>query len=197
MKYIIGIDEAGRGALAGPVAVGAVLVPKNFNWKLVPGVADSKQVSPKKREEIFLIAKKLTQEGKLKYAVALVSEKVIDKRGITFAVREGIKRTLTKLAPDTKATYVKLDGLLHAPAEFTHQKTIIKGDITEKEISLASIMAKVTRDRYMIALGKRHSAYGFEIHKGYGTMLHRKNIEKEGLGVMHRHTFTGLSKGSN
>ncbi len=189
MKYIIGIDEAGRGALAGPVAVGSVLVSKDFNWELILGVADSKQVSPKKREEIFLIAKKLEKQGKLKYAVALVSEKVIDKKGITFAVREGIKRTLIKLAPDAKTTYIKLDGLLHAPVEFLHQKTIIKGDVTEKEISLASIMAKVTRDRYMVVLGKKHTLYGFEIHKGYGTLLHRKNIKKHGLKVMHRTTF--------
>ncbi len=189
MKYIIGIDEAGRGALAGPVAVGAVLVIKGFDWKLIPGVADSKQLSPKKREEIFVIAKKLEKAGKLKYGVALVSEKIIDKQGITYAVRIGIERTLTGLACKPANTYIKLDGLLKAPSEFKHQKTIIKGDVTEKEIGLASIMAKVTRDKYMVRATKRYPGYDFEIHKGYGTLLHRKNIVKNGLSVIHRTTY--------
>jgi len=189
MKWIVGIDEAGRGALAGPVSVGAVLVPKGFDWSLIPGVADSKQVTPKNREAIFRRAQKLEKEGKLQYVVSLVSEKIIDKKGITFAVRQGIERALAKLAPDPRYTYIKLDGLLNAPDTFPHQKTIIKGDVTEKEISLASIMAKVTRDRYMVRLAKKHSAYGFEVHKGYGTLAHRKNIKKHGLGVMHRTTF--------
>jgi ribonuclease HII len=194
MKWIVGIDEAGRGALAGPVAVGAVLVPKGFDWSLIPGVADSKQVSPKNREAIFRRAQELEKEGKLTTAVALVSEKIIDKKGITFAVRQGIERALadlfnTGLAPEPRTTYIKLDGLLHAPAEFKYQKTIIKGDVTEKEISLASIMAKVTRDRYMVRLAKKHPAYGFDVHKGYGTLAHRKNIKKHGLGVIHRTTF--------
>lgn len=188
-KWVVGIDEAGRGALAGPVAVGAVLVVKGFNWNQVSGVADSKQLSPKKREAIFAIAKKLEKAGKLKTAVALVSEKIIDKKGITHAVRIGIERTITGLACKPERTYIKLDGLLKAPAKFKHQKTIIKGDVTEKEISLASIMAKVTRDRYMVKLAKKHPKYGFEIHKGYGTEKHRKNIKKQGLGVMHRTTY--------
>jgi len=189
MKWIVGIDEAGRGALAGPVAVGAVLVPKDFDWAQIPGVADSKQVSPKNREAIFRRTQQLEKEGKLTTAVALVSEKVIDKKGITFAVRQGIVRALAELAPDPRTAYIKLDGLLHAPAEFTHQTTIIKGDVTEKEISLASIMAKVTRDRYMVRVAKKYPRYGFEIHKGYGTLIHRKNIKKYGLEVMHRTTF--------
>ncbi len=189
MKWVVGIDEAGRGALAGPVSVGVVLVPKGFDWSLIPGVADSKQVSPKNREAIFRRARELDKAGKLTYTVALVSNTVIDKKGITFAVRQGIERALAQLAPDPRTTFIKLDGLLHAPPQFEHQKTIIKGDVTEKEISLASIMAKVTRDRYMVRLAKRHPAYAFDVHKGYGTLLHRKNIKKHGLGVMHRTTF--------
>lgn len=193
-KYIIGVDEAGRGALAGPVSVGAVLVPKDFDWSQIKGVADSKKLSPKKREEIFEIAKKLEKEGSLKYAVSLVSEKVIDKRGITFAVRQGIERALVKLSPEPKRTFIKLDGLLHAPKVFVHQKTIIKGDVTEKEISLASIMAKVTRDRYMVRIAKRYPAYSFDVHKGYGTDIHQKSLQKVGLCLIHRTTFTHLRK---
>ena len=189
MKLIAGVDEAGRGALAGPVAVGVVLVPKGFHWGLLPGVADSKKVSPKNREAIFRRARELEKEGKLQYAVSLVSENIIDTKGITCAVREGINRALAKLAPDPLTTYIKLDGLLHAPVEYKNQKTIIKGDVTEREIGLASIMAKVTRDRYMVRLGKKYPNYGFEIHKGYGTLVHRKNIKKHSLGVMHRTTF--------
>ncbi len=188
-KFIIGIDEAGRGALAGPVAVGAVLVSNDFDWDLIPGVGDSKAVSPTKREAIFERTRELVAEGVLRYSVALVSEKVIDKKGITHAVRSGIERCLNELEPNPDETFLKLDGLLKAPALFLHQQTIVKGDATEKEIGLASIMAKVTRDRHMVRLSRKHSAYGFEVHKGYGTLLHRRAIAKQGVSSVHRTTF--------
>lgn len=186
---MIGIDEAGRGALAGPVAVGAVLVPHDFDWDLIPGVGDSKSIAPKKREAIYKRACELEREGSLTYAVALVPHKIIDTRGITFSVRKGIERCLIQLEPKPKHTFVKLDGLLKAPVHFKNQKTIIKGDVTEKEIGLASIMAKVTRDRYMVRATKRYPGYAFEVHKGYGTELHRENLVKNGLSVIHRTTY--------
>ena len=192
--HAVGIDEAGRGALAGPVSVGAVLVRNDFDWTLIQGVADSKKVSPKRREEIFLLARRLQREGKLKFVVALVSHTVIDRKGITYAVRKGIEKVLLSLAPNPKNTFIKLDGLLHAPERFIHQRTIIKGDVTEKEISLASIMAKVTRDRYMVRIAKKYPSFGFEVHKGYGTKRHQLALKKAGLSVIHRTTFTHLRK---
>ncbi len=185
----VGIDEAGRGPLAGPVAVGAVLVPKGFDWELIPGVADSKMLSEKKREEIFRRARQLHTEGQLTIAVALVSEKVIDRKGISHAIRVGVLRCLKKVQAEPNTVRVLLDGSLKAPSQYLDQQTIIKGDMTEKEIGLASICAKVTRDRKMLLLSKRYPEYGFEIHKGYGTALHRKNIKKHGLSDIHRTTF--------
>lgn len=188
-KYLIGVDEAGRGPLAGPVAVGVVLVPQNFDWKLISGVGDSKQVSEKNREAIFLRAKELKKAGKLNYVVSLVSASVIDKVGITKAVRLGIERGLNKLAVTPKEVSVKLDGSLYAPVEYLNQETIIKGDAKEKLIGLASIMAKVTRDRLMVKMAKKYPVYRFEIHKGYGTKKHLDAIEKHGLSSIHRQSF--------
>jgi len=196
MRYtqVIGIDEAGRGALAGPVAVGAVLVPTGFDWEQIPGVVDSKKLSPKRREAIFEVAKKLEKKGILKYAVALIPHTVIDRKGITHAVSKGIEKTLSILEPNPKTTHIKLDGLLSAPKKYLLQRTIVKGDVTEKEISLASIMAKVTRDRYMVRVAKRLPVYSFEIHKGYGTKIHQTALKKNGISVIHRTTFTHLRK---
>ena len=187
--YIIGVDEAGRGALAGPVAVGVALVPHNFDWTLIPGVRDSKQLSEKKREEIFIRARALQKEGQLRYQVALVSAVTIDRRGITTAVKMGIERALKKLPHDIAGVEVRLDGLLHAPAHYVRQQTIIRGDQTEPAISLASIMAKVTRDRHMVALAKKYPAYALEVHKGYGTLLHRTHIKETGISDIHRRYF--------
>jgi ribonuclease HII len=191
IQTIIGIDEAGRGALAGPVAVGAALVPKGFDWGLLPGVGDSKKMSPKRREDVYSRAKQLEKRGDLQTAVALISAQIIDTHGITYAVQKGIDRVLASLGADPTFTQVKLDGLLHAPEVYRHQETIVRGDTTEKEIGLASIMAKVTRDKYMVALEKRHPHphYGFGLHKGYGTIVHRMNIKKRGLSTIHRTTF--------
>jgi ribonuclease HII len=188
-KFIVGIDEAGRGALAGPVAVGGVLVPNDFDWDIIPGVGDSKALSPVRRDAIFERARQLEKEGMLVYAVALVSEKIIDRKGITFAIRSGIERCIDELEPNPDDTFVKLDGLLKAPALYIQQQTIVKGDATEKEIGLASIMAKVTRDRRMVLLAWKYPEYGFEVHKGYGTLAHRKSILTNGLSGIHRTTF--------
>lgn len=189
VKYIIGIDEAGRGSLAGPVAVGAVLVPTGFDFSVLGDVRDSKQLSEKMREEIFKKTRALVRAGKLRYAVALVGTKAIDRVGITGAVALGIRKTLTRLQSDPKATYVLLDGLLRAPKEFISQKTVTKGDQLHKEISLASIMAKVTRDRHMTRLAKKYPRYGFDIHKGYGTALHIQAAKIHGLTPQHRPLF--------
>ncbi len=189
VQFIVGVDEAGRGPLAGPVSVGVVVVPRDFDWATLPGVNDSKQVLPKQRERIFKAAQALRQEGKLDYAVALVSASRIDRIGITAAVRMCIQRCFDKLSPDPDRCEVKLDGLLKAPAEFHFQETIIKGDTKEKVIGLASILAKVTRDRVMVRYAEKFPQYFFAAHKGYGTELHCEAIQKHGLSPLHRLSF--------
>jgi len=188
MKYIVGIDEAGRGPLAGPVAVGAVRIDADFNKRFFKGIKDSKKLTEKKREIWFELVKKKKKEGQIDFAVALISEKVIDKKGIVYAINLGINKCLIKLKipRDSK---IFLDGGIKAPADFIYQKTIIKGDEKVSVISLASICAKVTRDRYMVRLSKKYPQYGFDIHKGYGTLKHRQNIKKHGPSGVHRRSF--------
>lgn len=188
MTYIIGVDEAGRGPLAGPVAVGTVKIKKGFNPDFFKGIKDSKKLKEKDREDWFAKAQEARVEGRLDFAVSLVSEKIIDKKGISFALRLGISRNLKKLRADSKDK-IFLDGSLFAPAEFINQETIIKGDEKVAVISLASICAKVTRDRYMTRLSKKHPQYGFEKHKGYGTKMHTEAIRKHGVLVIHRKSF--------
>lgn len=200
-KYIIGIDEVGRGPLAGPVGVGVALVPANFDWDKMSGVTDSKKLSEQKREEIFFTAKELKKVGKLNYAVSMVSAKVIDRIGIVPAINLAMARAL-KIALKSQSTdllvrdpysdfVVKLDGGLRAPERFLHQETIIKGDSKEKVIGLASIVAKVTRDRYMVRKSKikTYAQYDFDQHKGYGTKAHREAIVRYGISDHHRTTF--------
>ena len=189
ITHIVGVDEAGRGPLAGPVAVGIAVVPYNFDWGLIPGVGDSKKVSEKNRKAIFLRTKKLKKQGLLDFHVSLVSNSTIDRTSITRAVALGITRAFTKLKLNPKTTDVRLDGLLKAPADFLIQETIIKGDQKETVIGLASIMAKVTRDAHMVRVAREYPQYSFEIHKGYGTLKHRQAIKSHGLTPLHRKSF--------
>jgi ribonuclease HII len=188
-KYLAGVDEAGRGPLAGPVAVGVAVIPHDFDWRLIPGVGDSKQVKEKDREKVVMIARTLKRMGIIDFHVALVPVTVIDRINISRAVEKGIQEGFSTIAPDPKKTRVVLDGLLKAPPEFKNQETIIKGDAKEKVIGLASILAKVTRDHHMVKLAQKYPLYGFEIHKGYGTANHRDSIRKYGLSRAHRTTF--------
>jgi len=190
-KYLIGVDEAGRGPLAGPVAVGVAKVPVDFDWSQIPGVNDSKKLKPETREEIFKLATKLKKQGLIDYSVGMVAAKVIDKIGIVPSIKKAQERSFEKLVLEPKVCLVKLDGGLKASPEFVHQETIIKGDSKEKVIGLASILAKVTRDRYMVrqAIKKNFLSYDFAKHKGYGTKAHREAIAKYGLSSIHRVSF--------
>lgn len=200
MKYLIGIDEAGRGPLAGPVAVGAVIVPHRFDWGLVTGARDSKQMTPASREALYATMTALRKAGKLNFAVAFCAASVIDGRGIVPAIQSALNRALQKVT-ENRSLYsceVRLDGSLKAPSEFVHQTTIIRGDISEPVISLASIAAKVERDRLMERMAKRYPQYRFEVHKGYGTRDHRARIARYGFCRLHRMSFcTALPNGSN
>lgn len=188
MQYQIGIDEAGRGPLAGPVAVGAVFTRADFDFSVFKNLKDSKKLSENRRKEIFLQIKKLAKEGALKYSVALVLNDTIDKKGISYAIKAGIEGVLSKIAPDPKNTKIFLDGSLKASENFS-QETIIKGDEKISVISLASIVAKVTRDEYMQKIAKEIPNYDFEIHKGYGTSSHIKILKKSGPSKIHRLSF--------
>jgi ribonuclease HII len=189
IKYIIGIDEAGRGPIAGPVSVGCCVIKKN---NLVPealSVKDSKKLSEKKREE-WLEWMNKTKE--VRYTVAMIGSEVIDEIGITGAIKLAIKRVLyriEKLGIAPEEVMVLLDGGLKAPEKYINQETIIKGDEKEPTIALASIVAKVTRDKYMVKLSKEYQNYGLEKHKGYGTKAHYEAIQKLGLSKIHRRSF--------
>jgi len=194
MKYIVGIDEVGRGPLAGPVAVGVFIIEeKNLKIKEVKDLLkisnDSKKLSPQKREEIFNIVKKLNKNNILRYIVRYESAKFIDKKGINVAISSCIKKGLNKLKVLPNETQIFLDGGLKAEEKFIYQKTIIKGDMKNKMISLASIVAKVSRDKIMVKIAKKYPKYGFEIHKGYGTSKHRLAMRKHGLSELHRVSF--------
>jgi ribonuclease HII len=185
---IAGIDEAGRGPLAGPVAVGVVSVPPSFNKKFFKGIKDSKQLSAEERELWFELAREAKKKGELNFHTALVSEKVIDKKGIAYAIRLGIKRCLKSLGLSLDSQ-IFLDGALKAPAEFKHQLTVIRGDEKIPIISLASICAKVVRDRKMVKFSQKYPEYDFDLHKGYGTFVHRQAIQRYGLTELHRLSF--------
>lgn len=199
IKWMVGIDEVGRGPLAGPVGVGVVLVKTDFIWEdFLANVRDSKKLTAKKREVIFYKAEELEKEKIIFSAVELVSAKIIDEKGIVFSINKALKQALDKVLENLESVgnerekiEIKLDGGLKAPLEFKNQKSFIKGDEKEKVIGLASILAKVTRDRYMEEMAKKpnFSIYDFEKHKGYGTKKHRELIKKHGFSSEHRKSF--------
>ena len=190
-QWLVGVDEAGRGPLAGPVAVGVVAVPYRFDIKKAfPGVNDSKKLSEAAREEIYAEALARARAGDITLCARFTGALYIDTHGITQAVRRGVWSGVRSVA-EPESSFVKLDGLLNAPPEY-RQQTIIRGDATESVISLASVVAKVRRDRLMKRLAAQHPQYGFEVHKGYGTQMHREAIGEFGLCELHRRSFCHL-----
>ncbi|TSC85496.1 MAG: ribonuclease HII [Parcubacteria group bacterium Gr01-1014_8] len=194
IRYVVGIDEAGRGALAGPVCVGAVLYPLDFDWReafaLVtkkgkPKLRDSKQLSAQQRDVLY---EYIAAHGRLKHAAAFVSAEIIDAIGIVNAAHEAAAVAMSKLGVEPGRVAVLLDSGLRVP-RIWEQESFIRGDETIPAISCASIVAKVTRDRHMEEMSERYRAYGFERHKGYGTQEHLKKIRSDGLSSFHRVTF--------
>ncbi|MCX6731451.1 MAG: ribonuclease HII [Candidatus Parcubacteria bacterium] len=188
-KYVIGIDEAGRGPLAGPVAIGAVAAITNLknqisNLKSLKNIKDSKKLSAKKREIWYKKIK--SQKSNLKSAVVFISHKKIDKIRIHNAINLGVKKVLGKFKK--KPDLVLLDGSLKAPKKYK-QKTIIRGDEKIPLIAAASIIAKVSRDRKMLNFHKKFPQYCFDRHKGYATKLHYKKLKKHGPCSIHRCSF--------
>ena len=192
-RWIIGIDEVGRGPLAGPVMVAAVAASVNYESGIMnhglKGIRDSKKLSPSKRELWNKIIKQ-----KFLYAVVSVSNSHIDKKGITYTCSFAVNQVLKKLLSRNPIIHnskfmIQLDGGLHAPPEYKHQQTLIRGDERVPIIAAASIVAKVHRDRYMVRLHKKYPLYGFDRHKGDGTAAHREVIIKNGLSDVHRKSF--------
>jgi ribonuclease HII len=192
VKYLIGVDEVGRGPLAGPVSVCVIAIEKSVARKIFskfPALRDSKKMTEKKREEIFLLKDSVPE---IFYEIKSCSAKEIDKIGISKCIKkciaEGLKG-LEKKGIDGGNSEVRLDGALRAPSTYPNQKTIIRGDDSEKIISLASVLAKVHRDNHMQKLHKKFPEYNFAQNKGYGTKAHIQAIKKYGQTSEHRKSF--------
>ena len=186
--HIAGIDEAGRGALAGPVVAAAVILPLDNPEALaqLAEVNDSKQLTPATRESLF---SRITQHASA-YAIALEPAEVIDEIGIVPATKRAMVTAVTHLAPT--AQYLLIDGNIHLPALNLPQQAIIRGDTLSLSIAAASILAKVTRDRLMVELDAAYPAYGFARHKGYGTAVHLHALAEFGPCPLHRHSFAPI-----
>lgn len=178
-EIVCGVDEAGRGPLAGPVVAGAVILPKGF---VVDGVNDSKKLTEKKREILFDIIK----NESVCWAVGTASCEEIDEINILQATFLAMRRAVDGLS--VKPDIALIDGNKTPGLEIC-QRAIIKGDAKSANIAAASIIAKVTRDRYMLKMAEKYPQYQFEKHKGYGTKLHYEMIKEYGISPIHRKTF--------
>lgn len=179
-KYICGIDEAGRGPLAGPVVVASVIMPEN---SMIEGVNDSKKVSEKKREKLY----DLILGEAISYGIGIVGQDEIDEINILNATKKGLTMSLQELTQ--KPDLIIVDALSKINTLGIPYESIIKGDAKCYSISAASIIAKVTRDRIMREWDKIYPQYGFATHKGYGTSSHIKAIIENGPCPIHRKTF--------
>ncbi len=180
IKYICGIDEAGRGPLAGPVVVGAVILPED---SFIEGVNDSKKISEKKREKLYDI---ITEEA-IAYSVGIVDQKTIDEINILNATKLGVKLALEGLKQ--KPEVIMVDALNNIDTLGIPYISVVKGDAKNYCIAASSIIAKVTRDRIMRQWDEVYPIYGFSKHKGYGTAEHIRIIKENGPCVLHRKTF--------
>lgn len=180
IKYIAGIDEAGRGPLAGPVVVGVVIMPKD---SMIEGVNDSKKVSEKKREKLY---DEITKEA-IAWGVGIIDQKEIDEINILNATKKAVTTAIASLK--IKPDLILVDALTNIDTLGVPYKSIIKGDAKEYSIAAASIIAKVTRDRIMREWDEIYPEYGFSKHKGYGTANHIKVIKEIGPCILHRKSF--------
>ena len=179
-KYICGIDEAGRGPLAGPVVVASVIMPEN---SMIEGVNDSKKVSEKKREKLY----DLILSEAISYGVGIIGQDEIEEINILNATKKGLTISLQELTQ--KPDLIIVDALNNIDTLGTKYESIIKGDAKCYSIAAASINAKVTRDRIMREWDKVYPQYGFGAHKGYGTAAHIKALKEYGACPLHRQTF--------
>jgi ribonuclease HII len=187
-RHIAGLDEAGRGALAGPVVAAAVILPlDNADLEqLLWGVDDSKQVPATRREALF----EVIVETAVAYAIGTIPASFIDTFGIIPATQQAMLAALSQLQP--APDYLLIDGRIRLPSLNLPQQSIIRGDRASLSIAAASILAKVSRDRAMIELDRQFPQYGFGRHKGYGTAQHRQALADRGPCPQHRYTFAPL-----
>ena len=179
VNVICGVDEAGRGPLAGPVCAAAVILPANLE---IPGLTDSKKLTDKRRRELFPLIK----EKAISYGIGFASEQEIDEINILQATFLAMERALAQL--EVHPELALIDG--NREKDFgIPVKTVVKGDSLSANIAAASILAKVTRDDVMLALAEDYPQYGFEIHKGYGTKAHYEALREYGASPVHRSTF--------
>lgn len=191
IQSIAGIDEAGRGPLAGPVVVASVMMPRN---SMIEGVNDSKKVSEKKREILY---DKIIEEC-ISYGVGIIQQDEIDqinilnatKEGLTLSIKEMEQRLVEKKSQFLKPEIILVDALTKIDTDGISYRSIIQGDAKSYSIAAASIIAKVTRDRIMRQWDEVYPQYGFEKHKGYGTAMHISAIKEYGLCPLHRRSFT-------
>ena len=180
MKYVCGIDEAGRGPLAGPVVVASVILPEN---SMIEGVNDSKKISESKREKLYDII----LEEAISYGIGIIYQDEIDEINILQATKKGLHEAVANM--DVKPNVILVDALTGIDTLGIPYKSIIKGDAKSYSIGAASIIAKVTRDRIMREWDKIYPEYGFAGHKGYGTAKHIEAIKEYGLTPIHRRSF--------
>jgi len=179
MHLVCGVDEAGRGPLAGPVCAAAVILPEYIS---IPGLNDSKKLTDKKRRELFPLIK----EKAIAYAVAMVDEKEIDEINILQATFLAMERAINQLG--TKPDIALIDG--NRAKDFgVPVETVVRGDSLSASIAAASVLAKVSRDDYMLEMAKQYPVYGFDVHKGYGTKAHYSALSEFGPCPIHRMTF--------
>ncbi len=189
-EWLVGVDEVGRGPIAGPVTLCAFGVEARYYDEVLEslsGITDSKQLSEQNRILFVKKIRALERKGKCTISLSLCSAGVIDTKGISFAIRSALARSLKKFNPQT--SFIFLDGSLFAPPIFEHQKTIIKGDRQNWLIGAASVLAKVHRDSFMKRMAKKYPLYAFDEHKGYGTEKHRELIHQFGTCDLHRKTW--------
>jgi ribonuclease HII len=179
-RIVAGIDEAGRGPLAGPVCVAAVVLPQDFSH---PVLNDSKQLSEVKRERLY---EEITADARIRWHCVSVEPAEIDRINILQATWEGMRRAALALQPVPDAVLIDGKPVKKYPL---HQVALVKGDSLSYSIAAASIIAKVTRDRLMVAMARRHPEYGFEIHKGYPTPAHLAALRLHGPCPEHRRSF--------
>ncbi len=194
MKFLVGVDEVGRGPLAGPVAVCSFSVKdldlEDIIQEIFGGkIRDSKKLTKKKREEIVKKLNEKKKEGKVNFKISTAEAHVIDKYGINPSIKKSLEGSILGLELDPNNSKVFLDGGLKAPEIFKDQETIIKGDSTNALIALASILAKVHRDTLMIKYSKEYVNYKFEKNMGYGTRAHMEAIKEFGITKIHRVSY--------
>lgn len=190
LSYIIGIDEVGRGPLAGPVTVCAFAILES-DLGLLQGIGakDSKVLSEQKRDVVAAKLYELRRTGHCVFQIASTSSHVIDRKGLTRSIQMAIASALRRLNIHPEHADVYLDGSLYAPKSYFRQHTIIRGDGLVPVISCASILAKVHRDAKMNDYDLKFPQYGFFSHKGYGTPDHYRAIKKHGISTLHRKSF--------